>query len=113
MVSIPVQIGTKYVQFVTFLLDDSNGARVKIMGHKHLNDSKRINTEIIQEWKKQASSELGNPFEMLQDIELTALLLRIILRLSSVQHDQSAKSELVVYYSMVMPKVSIVWLPRL
>ena len=50
VVSIPVEIATKYVQFGTILLDDRNGSRVKIMAHKHLNDAERINTEILQEW---------------------------------------------------------------
>ena len=50
VVSIPEEIETKYVKFGTFLLDDRNGSRVKIMAHKYLNDSEQINTEIIQEW---------------------------------------------------------------
>ena len=48
--NIPVEIATKYVRFGTFLLDDRNGSRIKIMAHKHLNDAERINTEILQEW---------------------------------------------------------------
>jgi len=41
VVSIPVEIATKYVQFGVFLLDDRNGSKVK---------TKQINIEILQEW---------------------------------------------------------------
>ena len=47
VVSIPVEIGTKYVQFGAFLLDDRNGSRVKVIAHKHSNDPERINTDIL------------------------------------------------------------------
>ena len=50
VVNIPVEIATKYVKFGTFLLNDRNGSRVKIMAHKHSNDAEEINTEILQEW---------------------------------------------------------------
>ena len=50
MINIPEEIATKYVCFGTFLLNDRNGSRVKIMAHKHLNDAEQINTEILQEW---------------------------------------------------------------
>ena len=50
VINIPVEIGTEYVQFGTFLLDDLNGSRVRIMAHHHLNKAKQINTEILQEW---------------------------------------------------------------
>ena len=50
VINIPVEIATKYVQFGTFLLDDRNGSRVKIITHKHLNDPEQINTEILHEW---------------------------------------------------------------
>ena len=49
-VNIPVEIGTKYVQFGTFLLDDKNGLRTKNIAHKHHNDAEQINIEILQEW---------------------------------------------------------------
>ena len=76
MVNIPVEIETKYVKFGTFLLDDRNGSKVKIMAHKHLNDSERINTEILQEWlagKGKQPVTWTTLVEVLQDIELTAL----------------------------------------
>ena len=50
VVSIPVEVATKYVRFGTFLLDDKSGSRVKIMAHKHNYNPERINTEILQEW---------------------------------------------------------------
>ena len=50
VISVPVEIGTKYVQFGAFLLDDRNGSRVKVIAHKHLNDAEQISTEILQEW---------------------------------------------------------------
>lgn len=50
VISIPVEIPTKYGQFGTYLLDDRTGSRVKIMAHKHHYDTERINTEILQEW---------------------------------------------------------------
>ena len=35
VISIPVEIATKYGQFGIYLLDDRTGSRVKIMAHKH------------------------------------------------------------------------------
>ena len=76
VVSIPVEIATKYVQFGTFLLDDRNGSRVKIMAHKHLNDAERINTEILQEWLTGRGKQpvtWATLVEVLRDIELSTL----------------------------------------
>ena len=76
VVSIPVEVATKYVQFGTFLLDDRNGSRVKIMAHKHLNDAERINTEILQEWltgKGKQPVTWTTLVEVLCDIELSTL----------------------------------------
>ena len=50
ILNIPEEIGTKYFQFGTFLLDDRNGSKVKIIAHKHSNDAEEINTEILQQW---------------------------------------------------------------
>ena len=50
ILNIPEEIGTKYLQFGTFLLDDENGSKVKAIAHKHLNDAEQINTEILHEW---------------------------------------------------------------
>ena len=74
--NIPVEIGTKYVQFGTFLLDDRNGSRVKIMAHKHLNDAEQINTEILQEWLTGRGKQpvtWATLVEVLRDIELSTL----------------------------------------
>ena len=76
VVSIPVEIATKYVQFGTFLLDDRNGSRVKIMAHKLLNDAQRINTEILQEWltgRGKHPVTWATLVEVLHDIELSTL----------------------------------------
>ena len=50
VVSVPVEIATKYVQFGTLLLDDQNGSKVKIIARKNHYDAEQINTEILQEW---------------------------------------------------------------
>ena len=76
VVNIPVEIGTKYVQFGVFLLDDSTGSRVKIIAHHHLNNAEQINTEILHEWlngrgKKPVS--WATLVEVLYDIELSTL----------------------------------------
>ena len=76
VLSVPVEIATKYVQFGAFILDDRNGSRVKIMAHKHLNDAERINTEILQEWlagKGKQPVSWTTLIEVLHDIELTTL----------------------------------------
>ena len=76
MVSIPVEIATKYVEFGTFLLDDRNGSRVEIMEHKHSKDAKSINTEILQEWLHGRGKQpvtWQTLVEVLRDIELTTL----------------------------------------
>ena len=76
MVSIPVEVATKYVQFGTFLLDDRNGSRVKIMVHEHLNNAEQVNIAILQEWligrgKKPVS--WTTLVKVLRDIELSTL----------------------------------------
>ena len=76
VINIPVEISTKYVQFGTFLLNDRNGSKVKIMAHKHLNDAERINTEILQEWLTGIGDQPVNwatLVKVLRDIELSAL----------------------------------------
>ena len=80
VLSVPVEIATKYVQFGAFILDDRNGSRVKIIAHKHLNDAERINTEILQEWltgKGKQPVTWATLVEVLRDIELTALATEI------------------------------------
>ena len=48
VVSVPVEIGTKYVQFGAFLLDDRNGSKVNNIAHNYQNDLEQINTEILR-----------------------------------------------------------------
>ena len=50
MISIPVEISTKYLQFGVLLLEDSTGSRVETIAHEHRNNAKQINTEILQQW---------------------------------------------------------------
>ena len=50
MVSVPIEVATKYVRFGTFLLDDRNGSKVKIIARKNHYDAEQINIEILQEW---------------------------------------------------------------
>ena len=76
VLNILVEIATKYVRFGTFLLDDRNGSRVKIMAHKHLNDAEQINIEILQEWltgKGKQPVTWTTLVEVLHDIELSTL----------------------------------------
>ena len=76
VINIPVEIATKYVRFGTFLLDDRNGSRVKIMAHKHLNDAEQINTEILQEWLTGRGRQPVNwatLVDVLHNIELSTL----------------------------------------
>ena len=74
--NIPVEIATKYVQFGTFLLDDRNGSRVKIMARKHHYDAEQINTEILQEWLTGRGKQpvtWTTLVKVLRDIELSTL----------------------------------------
>ena len=76
VVSIPVEIATKYVQFGTFLLDDRNGSKVKIMARKHHYDAEQINIEILQEWLTGRGKQPVNwatLIEVLNDIQLFTL----------------------------------------
>ena len=76
VVSIPVEIATKYVRFSAFLLDDRSGSRVDIMAHKHLNNAEQINTEILREWLTGSSKQpvtWTTLVEVLNDIQLSTL----------------------------------------
>ena len=80
VINIPVEIGTKYVKFSTFLLDDRNGSRVKIMARKHHYNAEEINTEILQEWLTEKGKQpvtWATLVEVLHDIELSALAAEI------------------------------------
>ena len=76
MINIPVEIGTEYIAFGVFLLNDPNGASVKSMAHHHLNKAKQINTEILQEWLTGRGKQpvtWATLVEVLCDIELSTL----------------------------------------
>ena len=76
VVSIPVEIATKYVQFGTFLLDDRNGSRVEITARKHHYDAEQINIDIFQEWLTGRGKQpvtWATLVEVLRDIELSTL----------------------------------------
>ena len=71
-----MEVGTKYVSFGAFLLNDSTGARVNIMAHKYLNDAELINIEILQQWLNERGKQpvtWAALVEVLRDIELSAL----------------------------------------
>ena len=71
-----MEIATKYVKFGTFLLDDRNGSRVKIIAHKHHYDAEQINTEILQEWLTGRGKQpvtWATLVKVLRDIELSDL----------------------------------------
>jgi len=51
-INIPQQISTKYSQFGLLLLNDTTGAKVRNIKHKHFRDAEQINTEILEEWLK-------------------------------------------------------------
>ena len=76
VINIPVEIGTEYIAFGVFLLNDPNGASVKSMAHHHLNKAKQINTEILQEWLTGRGKQpvtWATLVEVLCDIELSTL----------------------------------------
>ena len=50
VIHLPVEIGTKHLQFGVFLLGDKTGARVKRIVQKNHYDAEKVNTEIFMEW---------------------------------------------------------------
>ena len=75
-ISIPQEIGVKYRDFGLLLLEDHNGARIRTLGHKHNNDAKEINIEVIEEWVAGKGIHPVNwktLTEVLRDIELSRL----------------------------------------
>ena len=75
-INIPQEIGVKYRDFGLFLLEDHNGARIRALAHKHMNDANEINTEIIEEWvagKGKHPVTWKTLTEVLCDIELGML----------------------------------------
>ena len=75
-INIPQEIGTKYTLFGLFLLDDSTGAKVCNIDHKHGKDAEQINTEILQEWLKGRGKQpvsWRTLIEVLPDVNLSNL----------------------------------------
>ena len=75
-INIPQEISTKYRQFGILFLEDTNGARVRNMEHKHQRDAEQINTEILEEWangrgRQPVSWEILT--EVLRDVKLGQL----------------------------------------
>ena len=48
--NIAVEVGTKYLQFGIFLLDDKNGAVVDALEKEHHWTAEQINMAVIQKW---------------------------------------------------------------
>ena len=75
-VNIPVEIGSKYLQFGIFLLDDSTGSRIMSMASRHHDNAERINTEILHEWLTGSGKKpvtWATLVKVLRDIELSVL----------------------------------------
>ena len=75
-IKIPQEIGVKYRDFGLLLLEDHNGARIRALAHKHMNDSNEINIEIIEEWvagKGKHPVTWKTLTQVLHDIELSTL----------------------------------------
>ena len=71
-----MEIGIKYAQFGTFLLDDRNGSKVKIIARKNHYDAEQSNIEILQEWltgRGKWPVTWATLVEVLHDIELRTL----------------------------------------
>ena len=76
VVSIPVEIATKYKTFGTFLLEDDRGARVDIITCECRERAEDINTKILQEWLNGRGKQpvtWATLIEILHDIELSTL----------------------------------------
>ena len=72
-INIPQEIGVKYCDFGLFLLEDHNGARIRALALKHMNDANEIN---IEEWvagKGIHSVNWKTLTEVLRDIEQSTL----------------------------------------
>ena len=75
-INIPQEVSTKYPQFGILLLEDTNGAKVRNMEHKHQKDAEQINTEILQEWvsgRGRQPVSWATLTEVLRDVELSEL----------------------------------------
>ena len=75
-INITKQIGNEYECFGIFLLQDSNGQKIKGIKSKHQSDPSQINTEIFEEWlagKGKQPVTWGTLVETLRDTELCTL----------------------------------------
>ena len=75
-INIPQEIGINYPQFGILLLEDTNGAKVRNIEHKHQKDAEQINTEILQEWvsgRGRLPVSWATLTEVLRDVELCEL----------------------------------------
>ena len=75
-INIPQEVSTKYPQFGILLLEDTNGARVRNMEHKHRGDAEQINVNILEEWVSGSGRQpvsWATLTEVLQDVELSEL----------------------------------------
>ena len=75
-INILQQISTKYTEFGIFLLEDSNGVRVRNLELKHLKNADEINTEIVQEWiagRGKKPVTWGTFIEVLHDMNLATV----------------------------------------
>ena len=75
-INIPQEISTKYTWFGCLLLEDSTGAKVNNIEHKHGKDAEQINTEILQEWLKGRGKQpvsWRTLIEVLHDVKLSNL----------------------------------------
>ena len=75
-INIPQEIGVKFREFGLLLLEDHNGAKIRTLALKHMNDANEINIEIIEE---RVAGKGKHPVtwktltEVLCDIELSTL----------------------------------------
>ena len=75
-INILQEIGTKYYNFGTLLLDDTTGDKIHNLEHKYRQDAECINREILHEWvagrgKQPVTWETLT--KVLRDVELCTL----------------------------------------
>ena len=75
-INIPKEIGSKYREFGLFLLEDYNGAKIRALAHKYMNDANKINLEILEQWingKGKHPVTWKTLIEVLRDIKISTL----------------------------------------
>ena len=75
-INIPQEIGLRYLEFGILLLEDTNGARVRNMEHKHQRDAEQINMAILVEWisgRGRLPVSWATLTEVLRNVGLSAL----------------------------------------